>query len=228
MPVLVVPVCLARRDDRMARRVILVGVTTLAAAVVLAPWVIYNLERFQKPVFISTAEETTLGGANCNPVYYGSKIGAWDDQCFTDITNRPIEESVAASEIRSRVAHYVEHHKSRLALVAAARIGRTWDVFKPGDNVTLGVLQRRPREWSWLALAMYALLVPAAVAGVFVLKRRRAPVTSFVAMPILVTVTAALFWGNPRFRRPAEVAIVVLAAVSLDAALTRLRRTTRG
>ena len=105
--------------------------------------------------------------------------------------------------------------------MALARIGRTWDVFKPGDNVTLGVLQRRPRFWSWFALAMYAALVPTAIAGAFVLRRRGVPITPLAAMPVLVTVTAVLFWGDPRFRRPAEVAIVVLAAVAIDALATR-------
>ena len=40
-------------------------------------------------------------------------------------------------------------------------------------------------------------------------------------MPVMVTITAAAFWGDPRFRRPAEIAIVVLAAVAIDAFLAR-------
>ena len=83
--------------------------------------------------------------------------------------------------------------------------------------MTLGELQRRPRVWSWIALALYAALVPLAVAGGVILRRRGVPIAPFVAMPVLVTVTGVLFWGNPRFRRPAEVAIVVLAAVAIEA-----------
>jgi len=71
--------------------------------------------------------------------------------------------------------------------------------------------------WSWIALAMYAALLPLAAAGVVVLRRRRAPLTPLLAMPVLVTATGMLFWGNPRFRRPAEVALVVLAAVAIEA-----------
>ena len=225
VPLLVLPVCLGRRADQMAARLRLVGVATLAAALVIAPWTIYNLQRFEKPVLISTAIDTTLGGANCDAVYYGTQIGSWNDACFSDITNQPIEESVAASEVRSRTAHYVEHHAGRAPLVALARLGRAWDVFKPADNVTLGELQRRPRAWSWFALAMYAGLIPFALAGANILRQRRVSLVPFVAMLTLVTGTAVLFWGNPRFRRPAEIAIVVLAAVALDALATkRLRR----
>jgi 4-amino-4-deoxy-L-arabinose transferase-like glycosyltransferase len=222
LPLLVLPVCFARPGAPLSARLRLAGLAALAAVLVITPWTIYNLQRFEKPVLISTAEETTLGGANCDPVYSGAAIGAWTDACFNDITSRPIEESVAAGEIRSRALHYVEHHKARLPLVALARVGRTWDVFKPADNVTLGELQRRPRAWSWIALALYAALAPAAVAGAIVLRRRRVPIAPFVAMPVLVTVTGALFWGNPRFRRPAEVVIVVLAAVAIDALCRRL------
>jgi 4-amino-4-deoxy-L-arabinose transferase-like glycosyltransferase len=224
VPLLVLPVCLARHTDQLGARLRLVGVATLAAALVIAPWTIYNLQRFEKPVLISTAIDTTLGGANCDAVYHGTQIGAWNDACFSDITSRPIEESVAASEVRSRTAHYVEHHLSRTPLVALARLGRAWDVFKPADNVTLGELQRRPRAWSWFALAMYVALIPFALAGANILRRRGMSLVPFVAMITLVAGTAVLFWGNPRFRRPAEIAIVVLAAVALDALATKRPR----
>ena len=186
----------------------------------IAPWAIYNLQRFDKPVLISTAQDTTIGGANCDAVYHGARIGAWAGECFQDILDRGLEESVAASEIRSRAAHYVEHHLGRAPLVALARLGRTWDVWKPADNVTLGQLQRRPRAWSWIALAMYAALVVLAVVGGYVL-RRDPSLLVLLSMPVLVSITGVLFWGNPRFRRPAEIVIVVLAGVAIDALLSR-------
>ena len=39
-----------------------------------------------------------------------------------------------------------------------------------------------------------------------------------LALGAMVTITAALFYGAVRFRVPADVAIVVCAAVALDAA----------
>ena len=62
--------------------------------------------------------------------------------------------------------------------------------------MTLGELQRRPRMWSWIALAMYAALVALAVGGAYVL-RRDPSLLVLLGMPVLVTVTGALFWGNP-------------------------------
>ena len=52
-----------------------------------------------------------------------------------------------------------------------------------------------------------------------------------MAMFIVTTVTAALIYGNDRFRCESEVAMVVLAAVSLDAIWSSLAgrpRPTRG
>jgi 4-amino-4-deoxy-L-arabinose transferase-like glycosyltransferase len=221
--VLVLPVCLLKRDQPVGKRLLRAGVATLVAALVIAPWAIYNVSRFEKPVFISTAQDTTIGGANCDLAYHGARIGAWAGECVQDILDRGLEESVGASKIRSRAANYVRDNLSRVPLVALARIGRTWDVFKPADNVTLGELQRRPRAWSWVGLAMYAALVVLAAGGAYVL-RREPSLLVLLAMPVLVTLTGALFWGNPRFRRPAEIVLVVLAGAAIDALLARRTR----
>ncbi len=96
-------------------------------------------------------------------------------------------------------------------------------MFKPGDNVAVGELQRRPRVWSWIGLVCYAVMVPLAIAGLVILRRRRVPIFPLLAMPILVTITAIMFYGNPRFRRPAEIVIVVGASVAIDAIARRER-----
>ena len=65
--------------------------------------------------------------------------------------------------------------------------------------------------------------MPLAAAGFLVL-RRRGEVTWILAAPfIIVAVTALATYGNLRFREPAELAVVVLAAVALDRLLPRRR-----
>ena len=48
------------------------------------------------------------------------------------------------------------------------------------------------------------------------LRRRRVPITPLVSQFVIVTVTAAAIYGITRFRAPAEVSLVVLAAVAVD------------
>jgi hypothetical protein len=82
-------------------------------------------------------------------------------------------------------------------------------------------------QWaSWTGIVQLWLLVPVGVAGGVVLYRRRVRLLPLVAMPVLVFIVATLFYGLPRFRLPAEIALVVLAAAALDQAWSwwRLRR----
>jgi hypothetical protein len=44
-----------------------------------------------------------------------------------------------------------------------------------------------------------------------------------LALAAMVTITAVIFYGALRFRVPADVAIVVCAAVAVDAIWSRLR-----
>ena len=53
------------------------------------------------------------------------------------------------------------------------------------------------------------------------LRRRRVPITPLVAQFVIVAVTAAAIYGLVRFRVPAEVSLVVLAAVAVDGWLAR-------
>ena len=72
------------------------------------------------------------------------------------------------------------------------------------------------RRWSQHGTFVYYPLVVAAVAGAVVLIRRRTPLWPLAATFVMVTITAMVLYGLTRFRVPAEVAIVVLAAVLVD------------
>jgi hypothetical protein len=106
-----------------------------------------------------------------------------------------------------------------LPLVAAARLARTWGLWRP-----FAVPEGR-RAWvQQIGAALYFVLVPLAVYGVVLLRRRGVPVLIAVAPFITVTVTALLAYGSIRFRHSAELSLVVLAAVALDQLLPRRDR----
>jgi glucose-6-phosphate-specific signal transduction histidine kinase len=71
---------------------------------------------------------------------------------------------------------------------------------------------------------MYWALLPFAIVGAVILRRRRRLVWPLVATAMTVTLVAAATYGQQRFRIAAEPALLVLAAVALHAAWQRVRR----
>ena len=76
---------------------------------------------------------------------------------------------------------------------------------------------------SSVGAALGWVLVPAAVVGTVALRRRSVAVWPLLMTFVIVSLTAVLFYGIVRFRVPAEVALVVLAGVGIDAAWRRLQ-----
>jgi 4-amino-4-deoxy-L-arabinose transferase-like glycosyltransferase len=195
-----------------------------AAVVVLAPWTIRNLTTFDKPFLISTNSQGIWAGANCHQTYYTDQIGAWVFSCYGP---RPAgDESEQTVIYRDRGLRYLRHHTSRLPLVAAARLGRLWDVYKPWSQGTFfsALEGRRPRA-THLGLVVYWALLPLALAGALLLRGRRRGLWILLAPLLMVTLVGVTTYGTTRFRMAAEPSIVLLAAVALEAAALRLLRT---
>ncbi|QXC62098.1 glycosyltransferase family 39 protein [Aquihabitans sp. G128] len=77
LPLMVWPLVALARPLPAAQRLRLAGAATLATLVVLAPWTLLNLGRFEEPVAISTNDGLTLAGANCAETYHGAITGGW-------------------------------------------------------------------------------------------------------------------------------------------------------
>jgi 4-amino-4-deoxy-L-arabinose transferase-like glycosyltransferase len=200
------------------------AVAGLVAIVVLTPWTVRNLTTFDKPFVISTNSATVWAGANCHRTYYTDQIGAWVFSCFGP---RPAgrDESDEAAVYRDRGLRYMRDHAARLPLVAAARLGRLWDVYRPWTQGTFfnGVEGRHPRA-THLGLLAYWALLPFALLGALVMGGRRRGLWILVAPIVMVTLVGLATYGTTRFRMAAEPSIVLLAAVGLQAAALRVRR----
>lgn len=122
---------------------------------------------------------------------------------------------------RDRGIEYAKDHRSRLPVVVAARIGRTWEVFRPFDNVRFGRIEGRTLWVSQLGLYTFWGLLAGSVPGLIVLRRRRVTIWPLLSCAAAVTVTVAYAYGNERFRLPVDVAVSVAAAVALDAVARR-------
>jgi hypothetical protein len=215
---LVLPVLLLVPGANGRDRVKYVGATALVALVVMGPWVVRNLTTFDEPTVLGTGFGWVLAYGNCDATYSGEFLGYWSDQCALQDYPPHLEESRIDLRARRKATDYIDDHLSRVPVVVAARIGRVWDVFRPTQNVHFNdFYERRGEAASWAVLIGYYLMLPFAIGGLVVMRRRRVPIFPMIAIAVSVTITVAFSFGITRYRAPVDVVLPVLAAVALDA-----------
>lgn len=221
----VVPLAWGLRREPIVRRAGLAVASGAVALAVMAPWFAYNLSRFEEPVLMTSQTGAVLSAASCDSTFYGERLGYWDDCMSWYVATGRVEgwpdaaldESERDAVPRQAAIDYTRDNLGRLPVVMAARVGRMWDLYRPSEGVEFNAVIEGRGLWpSRAGLATYALLVPFAVGGGIGLWRRRVPISPLVAMPVIVTVTAAATFGITRYRAPADAALVVLAAVGIE------------
>jgi 4-amino-4-deoxy-L-arabinose transferase-like glycosyltransferase len=199
-----------------------IALAAVVAVLVVSPWAIRNWSEFGHPL-LSTNEGSLVYGANCDAAYYSRQIGTWP--CYPRLTvTAGRDEADVSSELRSTGLRYAGDHAGRVPAVMGVRLLRTFDLWSPKRATRLEAdIGNRDLATYRVGVAIYYLLAPLAVAGALILRRRREPIAFLLAPLALVVVVALLGYGTPRFRVPAEIPIVVLAAVAIDA-VVRARR----
>ena len=213
------PATLRSGDAR--RRAARAGCVLLGATFVIAPWAAYTSARFDRPVLVSSNLGVTLCGANNRVTYSGSDIGLWDqDACPPDDSSL---DAFAQNDHWTRTSiAYARDHATRLPFVAAARVGRILGVYAPNQMVDFELLTgARPRGVSWAITVLFPVLLATAVYGWVLLRKRRMLAAPLVGTLAMVLVVALLTSGDLRYRVPADVALVVLAAVAVEQLATR-------
>ena len=141
LPCMVLPFALFARAESVGRRLALVAVSGLAALVVLSPWLIFNLTRFEQPSLLSTNDGLTLCGANNHDSWYGNGTGLWvirlDERtgkvsgsnagCNVPpgtLTEAGIDASQLSNNLRADAFDFIGDHLDRLPVVVAARVAR--------------------------------------------------------------------------------------------------------
>jgi 4-amino-4-deoxy-L-arabinose transferase-like glycosyltransferase len=229
------------RDRTVGARIGFVAVAIGVALLVIAPWTIRNAVRFHAFVPVSTNVSTLVDGANCDATYHGALLGLWRGTFGPGDVNRALPQSVACfegfdiknphfNEASDASTHlhdglaYASHHAGDQPKVMAVRVLRTWALYAPKDQVNFETLEGRPKTWQWVGTIMFWVMLPFAIAGVVLARRRHTFVWPLIASAITVTIVAALTYGQQRFRIAAEPAVIVLAALAFCDLARRVRR----
>ncbi len=214
------------------RRVKLIAVIWLSVIAVSMPWNLYLWVTMDEPALMATGFGSVLKNGSCDQAWFGRNIGYLEFSCFEDATTiatqltsgglASVDESQLDRVYRDRALEYISANAGRIPIVVAARVGRIWEVYAPFDNVKLNdYVEGRGYVDSLLGLLAYWALLPFGLLGVYTMYKRRIPISPLVAPVIGVTLTAAISFALTRFRLPADVALVVAAAVGLDAVVRR-------
>ena len=215
LPLMVLPVVLMLRVLPFARQLLLFVLTCAVTLLVVSPWLIANLTRFDDPVLFSTNDGLTLCGANIHRTWYGEGTGVWALDCAAFPVPKG-DRSVVSNALRHDGLEFIKDHLSRLPVVVGVREARVWNLYVPGFMANYNKNEGRDVAVSWAGFFAFWILVPCAVYGAVLLRRRRVPITPLVSQFVMVAVIAAAIYGLVRFRVPAEVSLVVLAAVAVD------------
>ena len=214
-PILMLPLLYGMHTLSLFERGKLLVVTALCMVVLIGPWVVYNLTRYEEPVYMTDHWGTVLKAASCDKAWYGEYSGWY---WFCQKTQPPGDYSQRDIILRNQAIDYTKAHIDRLPMLMAIRVGRLWDVFNPRQTIRLNAtLEGRTWDASVAAFWSYWFLLPWTIAGLVVLKKRGTPITPLVAPAITVTIAAATTYGVLRYRVSVEPAIVISAAIAMDA-----------
>ncbi len=200
-----------RTDPRRAGR--FAGAVVAGVLVVVLPWSIQRSFATGGPVLVSANQQTVLAGANCPATYDGGFRGWWVFSCFAEAGRPGDTEAERYRELTPTAIDFALERPARLPGVAAVRMARVWGLYDTGQQIDWEATEGRVARVQWAGWAYTLLLLPFAAGGAAWLRRRGGPWGLLTAMLVMVTVTAALTYGNQRFRIAAEPALAVLAAV---------------
>jgi 4-amino-4-deoxy-L-arabinose transferase-like glycosyltransferase len=225
LAIAVAPILLLNRRLGIRQRLVRTGAAALVAAVVLAPWAIHNLGRFEEPVVLSTNGGPTLLAGNCPPTTYGGQLlGSFDSICNFRLAwqQRQLDSSQADIESREAALDNVRDNLDRLPATILARHGRTIGVFRPAQTVAIDADWLGSATWPvWAWVSSFWLVAPLAIYGSVLLRRSGRLQWPLVAPAVIVLVVVTTAFGVPRYHTLADLGLVVLAAVAIDGLIRR-------
>ena len=199
---------------------VIAGVTSAA---VLAPWVAFNLSRFENPVYLSEGYQVTLATSTCDATYYGEFTGYWSITCPQQflaeegLTPDNSDQSERSAVFMEKSIEYIEENITRLPTVVIVRWLRIFGLWKPVQQSDVDAFLEGRDLWvTRIAQTSSYLFMGLAAAGAVVMRRRGIPVLPLVGPLIAIFITITITFAQNRYRASVEPAIAILAAVAVE------------
>jgi 4-amino-4-deoxy-L-arabinose transferase-like glycosyltransferase len=215
VPFLALPAVWRPRPARLLR----LGALALSFVVVMAPWTIRNLHAFHRVIPVSTQDGALLAGANCPTTYYGPELGGWSFACLSKA--RTNDEAAQSDVWRRQGRAYAAAHAGRVPVVVLVRVLKLMDFYEPRRELMFA--EGRNHKVEALGIGLYWLLLPLAVWGAVLVRRRGGPLYLLAAPAATVLIAAVAGYGVTRLRHAADLVILLLASVALVAMRDRRR-----
>ena len=224
-PVVAIPLALRARDLEWRARIRLAVVACVAGAVLVDAVGAVQPHPLQRAdVHVVRALGSVLSAANCDSVYYGI-VDRLLRQLLPGSLAHGRRVRTRRTVPREQAIDYMKDHVTRLPVVVLARVGRMWGLFKPGQTTLLRLVDRGAGPGAIVDRALR--LLPAdpvrRAAGLSACAGAGSRSCPCSPRRVIVTFAAATTFGVTRYRAPAEVSIVVAAAVGMVATARWLR-----
>ena len=197
-------------------------IPALVALLVVAPWVAWNMSRFDATTTLSTNDGFTFLGTNCPDTYFGDNIGGYSINCALSVLGTADQDASVVSAARRRAAQtYAREHLGRIPLVVGARFLRQWELGWIGRTAADSPGEGRSEPLVLLGTFQWWIYAALAVIGIKRVSQRT--LMLLMIAPIVVTISGIVVIAQWRVRAAAEPMIVLLAALGIGALLERRR-----
>ena len=200
------------------RGALLTLLSVACICLVVAPWTIRNHHVTGVYVPISSQDQAPYGVFNDDSAHDPKFPWAWRYVTTRDrdvlAQRRTLSEVKIRSILRRRAINYIKAHPSSVPKAFFWNgLTRLWDVRHPGYVLDEASATGRSRAATAIGLAMYWVMLPLALAALWLFRSRSGLVLPVIAMALSASVVFTADAAS-RYRAPFEPLIVILATAA--------------